>query len=125
MENQVQKQKVDFSYYLGKWVNTYDKARIIRGFTLSESDGKLKITVDGSAKGYYPGDWGTSPVQHFAYAPDMNDIVAFQSEFDLKDFHALLSINENKGLLVIAGSFTFKNSDLGSDFFVREFFYKV
>lgn len=125
MENQLEKAKVDFSYYTGKWVNSYDKARAIREFTLTEKDGKLQIHIEGSDTGFYPGDWGTAHTRHHAYAPDMNDIVALQARYDFDDFEAFLAINENKGLLIIAGYFTFKNDNERSDCFVREFFFKV
>lgn len=125
MENQVQKEKIDFSYYLGKWINSYDKARVIGEFKLYEENGKLMINVNGSQTGFHPGEWGSQPVRHHSYGPDTNDIVAFQTRFERDDMEAFLAINENKGLLIIAGFFTFKDNDERSSCFVREFFFKV
>ena len=125
MENQIEKSKIDFSYYLGRWVNSYDKARGISEFTLFENNGELQVSINGSKTGFYPGSWGTELVRYHAYAPDMYEIVAFQARFDMEDVEAFLALNENRGLIVIACYFTFKNEDERSDCFVREFFYKV
>jgi hypothetical protein len=124
MELKEQKNKTDLSYYLGTWHNSYEKARLIKEFTFFEKEGQLRISIKNSEASFYKNDWEEGLVKHHAYAPDMNDVVAFQTRIDMKDMEAFLAINENKGLLIIAGYFTFKNNDEKSDFFVREFFYK-
>ncbi len=120
-----QKSIADLSYYTGTWINSYDKARVIASLTITEKDEKIEITLKNSETGFYSGEWGSSELKPHAYAPDINDIVAFQARFDLDDMDAFLAINENKGLLIIAGYFSFKPSDNRSDCFVREFFYKI
>ena len=125
MENQIQKVKTDFSYYLGSWTNSYEKARVIGAFRLYEENGQLMIHITGSETGFYPGNWGSQVVKSHSYAPDTNDVVAFQTRFEMGDMEAFLAMNENKGLLIIAGYFTFKDEDERSSCFVREFFFKV
>ncbi|PHS03603.1 MAG: hypothetical protein COA88_15550 [Kordia sp.] len=125
MKTAEQKNKVDLSYYLGTWVNSYEKARVIESFTFSENNGKIQMTVKNSKVGFYSGNWGSGELKPHSYAPDTNDVVAFQARFELEDMDAFLAINENKGLLIIAAYFTFKQSDDRSDCFVREFFYKI
>jgi hypothetical protein len=125
MEMELKKIKPAVSNYLGKWVNTYDKARIISEFTFFENNGELLMTITGSKTGNYPGNWKTVPVKFHAYTPDTNDVVAFQAHLDYDELEIFLAINENKGLLVMAGYFTFKKNDGRSDFFVREFFHKI
>ena len=124
MENQIQKTKIDFSYYLGSWINSYDKARVIGAFRLYEENEQLMISINGSETGFYSGDWGSQPVKHYSYSPTTNDIVAFQARFEMEGMEAVLAMNENKGLLIIAGYFTFKDEDKRSSCFVREFFFK-
>ena len=125
MKTSSQNSIIDLSYYTGTWVNSYEKARVIGGLTITEHNGKIMIAPKSSATGFYHGEWGSSELKPHAYAPDMNDIVAFRAQFHLEDMEAFLAINENKGLLIIAGYFSFKTSDERSDCFVREFFYKT
>jgi len=125
MKKAKQQTITDLSYYAGKWVNSYDKARVIASLTITEKDGKVEIAPENSKTGFYSGEWGSSELKPHAYAPDINDIVAFQTLFNLKDMNAFLAVNENKGLLIIAGYFSFKETDDRSDCFVREFFYKI
>ena len=125
MEMELQKIKPALLNYLGRWINSSDKARIIGEFTFFESNGDLLMTVTGSKTGYCPGDWKTVPVKFHSYAPETNDVVAFQAHLELEEIDAFLAMNFNKGLLIIAGYFTYKKNDGRSDFFVREFFYKI
>ena len=111
--------------YLGRWVNSYDKARAIGEITFFISNGELFIALTGSKAGPCPGEWEAVPVQIYSYAPDTNDVVAFRAQVELGNMHAFLAMNDNKGLLIIAGYFSYKNNEGKSDFFVREFFSKV
>jgi hypothetical protein len=119
------KRKVDFLYYTGTLRNSYEKARLIGEFNLFESEGVLKIAIKNSKESFYDGPWDVADVIPHSYAPEISDIVAFQAHIDMEDINAFLALNENKGLLIIAGYITFKNDDGKSNCFVREFFYKV
>ena len=125
MELPERKMQADVLKYLGRWINSYNKARIIGDLILFEKDGELFINVTGAETGYCPGDWKTAPVRFHSYAPDTSDVVAFQAQFTLDEMDAFLAMNENKGLLIIAGYFTYKKNNGKSDFFVREFFHKM
>jgi hypothetical protein len=125
MEQTDGKIKPDVLKYLGRWKNSYEKARVIGEIMLFEENGKLFIHITGSESGYCPGNWETAPVSIHSYAPDTNDVVAFLAQYALEEMDAVLAMNENKGLLIIAGYFTYKKNDGRSDFFVREFFYKI
>ncbi|KAA1246570.1 hypothetical protein [Aquimarina sp. RZ0] len=124
MELKEQKHTATLSYYLGTWANSNEKARLIDSFTFFETDGELRMTIKNSETGFYKNDWGTGLVKPHSYGPDTHDIVAFQAHFSREDIDAFLAINENKGLLIIAGYITFKNDEDRSDCFVREFFRK-
>ncbi|WP_103068969.1 hypothetical protein [Aquimarina sediminis] len=125
MELKEQKQKVDLSYYLGTWRNSYEKARLIGEFTFFEKDGVMQIRIKNSKDSFYKSNWDIAPVRPHSYAPEINDVVAFQAHLKMEEMEAFLAINENKGLLIIAGYLTFDTNDERSDCFVREFFYKV
>jgi len=125
MNTAEQENITDLSYYVGRWVNSYDKARVISSFTIIEKGGKIMITPENSKMGFYNEEWDSSELKPHAYGPDMDDIVAFQAHFNMKDMNVFLAVNENKGLLVIAAYFSFKETDNRSDCFVREFFYKI
>jgi len=124
MEIEMKEIKPPVLNYLGRWVNSYDKARAIGEFTFFVDNGELFMTVTGSKTGNCPGEWGAAPVQVYSYSPDMANVVAFRAQFELEDMQAFLAMNDNKGLLIIAGYFTYKKNKRGSDFFVREFFSK-
>lgn len=113
------------SYYLGTWRNSYEKARLIGEFTIFEANDGLRISVKNSRESFYTGPWQEVPIRPHAYAPEMNDIVAFQAHFEMDEMNAFFAMNENKGLLIIAGYLTFSPEDPRADCFVREFFYKV
>lgn len=120
-----EQQVTDLSFYTGTWINTYDKARMIGSVKITEEDGKIIIEPTSSQVGHYRGTWGKSEIKPYAYTPDKQDIVGFMARFDHDEIEAFLAINENKGLLIIAGFFSLKNQEDKSDFLVREFFYKV
>ncbi|MGY0216497.1 hypothetical protein ACWJJH_03800 [Endozoicomonadaceae bacterium StTr2] len=117
-------QGIDASYYLGNWNNTYNKARAIGSVRFHQQPDGLYISLTGSDTGFQPGDWGSAPVKLHSYSPDSNDLVACQARLDMENTEAVLAMNENKGLLIIAGYFSFKDNSQSS-FFVREFFYKT
>ncbi len=124
MSTEEQQSIMDLSFYTGTWINTYEKARVIGSVTITEEDGKIMMAPKSSEVGYYKGEWGKSELKPHAYAPDKQDIVGFRAHFDLEGIEAFLAINENKGLLIIAGYFGLRDGEDQSDFFVREFFYK-
>ena len=111
--------------YMGTWRNSYEKARLIEEFTFFEEDGTMKISIKNSKESFYQNPWNIGTVKPHGYTPDSNDIVAFKGHIKMDDMEAFFAINENKGLLIIAGYLTFKDEDPRSDCFVREFFYKV
>ncbi len=115
----------ELSYYLGTWRNSYDKARLIKEFTLFEKEGGIRMSLKNSTESFYQKPWPEGEVTAHAYTPESNDIVAFKAHFKLEDMEAFFAINENKGLLIIAGYLSFEEADPRGDCFVREFFYKV
>ena len=115
----------ELSYYLGTWRNSYEKARLIGEFTFFEKEGGLRMSLKNSTESFYQKPWPEGVVTAHSYTPESNDIVAFKAHFELEDLEAFLAINENKGLLIIAGYISFKGDDSRGDCFVREFFYKV
>ena len=125
MKIENEKEQTQISYYLGTWRNSYDKARLIGEMNIIQGKDGLQIAIKNSQDSFYTGPWEIATLKPHSYAPEINDIVAFQTRIDLDDIEAVLAINENKGLLIIAGYITFKNDNSKTDCFVREFFYKV
>ena len=124
MNKEVSSNTVNLSPCLGRWVNPYKESKGITEFSLVEDNGKLFIDIEGAESGRCSGVWERVAVRHYAYAPDLNDVVAFKAHLNRDDMDILLAINENKGLLVVAAYFTLKDGDERSDFFIREFFHK-
>jgi len=122
-ENQITETRIDFSHLLGTWINTYDASKNIGSFKLTAEDNQLIISVNGVDNGVSPGEWGTVICKTLAYSPEKDKAVAFIANYDLNFMNASLSVNTNKGILIIAGSCTFKDGSGRSDYFFREFYF--
>ena len=122
--NQPTKTRVDYSKFLGVWINTYTETKGITQFRFYEQEGQLMVEAQGAEGGVCPGDWGSVPAYAYAYKPHMTEAYAFRVDFKMESGNALLAMNENKGLIVIAGYWSYNQDSDQSDHLIREFYYK-
>ena len=109
---------MDFKKYLGRWVNTFKQDHIIDHFLLSEENGQLMIETFATDS---TGHWGKVDATPMGMLKTPEKFAAFEASYDLPDGKVILSVNDSKGLLIIAG---FHHRNEGAGFFSREFFYK-
>ncbi len=114
---------IDFSNLLGSWVNTYTVTKNIISFELIEKENQIVLQAIGAEDGISPGAWGEVVCTPLAYNPEKDVAVALLANDNLGFMNASLSINKNKGILIIAGSCTFTDNSKRSDFYFREFFF--
>ena len=69
-----------------------------------------------------PSDWGERTVT--TYRDHIGEL-AFHAVFDLGPLEAVLASNTNKGLIVVAGFYRFKDGRPATNFLCREFFYRL
>lgn len=116
--------KTDYSYFVGTWKNSNGSALGIDVFSIKEGDLGPLFTASGTESGYFPGNWGTAPVEFLVSHPDSNTASAFQVNFEVGGREIFLAGNINKGLIIIA---TYAVAQSGSELpnlFTREFYYK-
>lgn len=113
---------MDYSKFLGTWMNTYRSGHVIDQFKLIEENGTLMIQVQVSGT---TNSWGRVPAKIYVAANMPDKIAGFEVLYDLEASRHLLSINENKGLLVAAGFHNDKKNTDRQPYFSREFFYKT
>ena len=107
---------VDFSRFLGTWVNSNADTQWFKKFTLSGKDGRYAIRVQCAQE---PHDWGEAEVR--TYWDNIGEL-AFCAHYDLGHMDSLLAANANKGLFVIAAFHHFKNDPDRENFLCREFY---
>lgn len=116
--------KTDYSYFIGAWKNSHQTSKGIAGFEIRESAQGPEVSVSGIETGYFPGDWGTQPVNFLVSGPDQTTASAFSATFEIGGRNLFLAANINKGLIIIA---IYAEAKAGSDIpslFTREFYYK-
>jgi len=109
---------------LGRWKNSKGETKGIAAFSLEEVQGKLMITIEGAADGHLPSKIG--PVEAIAHGADLTSTAcsAFQARTESNGKSYFFAGNINKGLIIIA-TYVEVPLELGSNFFIREFFYKL
>ena len=112
---------MDYSNFLGTWMNTLRKGHTIDYFRLFEDEGALMIEVQKSGS---VSSWGKAPMQLFWTEKEPQKITAFEAKYDLGETEHNLSIYENKGLMVVATFHRIKDNSDRKPFFTREFFIK-
>ncbi len=113
---------MDYSKYLGLWVNTYQQGHTISQFRLYEKDGQLMIETETTFK---PNNWGSTRAFPFGYASAPDKFAAFEAHYALETTDSRLQVYENKGLLIVAGFHHTKPVSGKQAFFTREFFLKA
>ncbi len=108
---------IDFTPFLGTWINSNDKTKWIKKFTLTKHDEQIIMHAYGTES---PEDWGKTEVTPFV---DNIGEKAFSVRYDLDSVESFLAANMNKGLWVIAAFHKFKDGSQ-SNFLCREFYYR-
>jgi len=108
----------------GNWKNSKATTKTIAKFSLLEKDGNLQITIAGAAGGYLPNEIGPLSVIAHAADPDSTESIAFQAEATVDGTSYFFAGNVNKGLVIIA-TYIKTAAGKGSNFFIREFFYRL
>jgi hypothetical protein len=109
--------QADITSLLGTWVNSNRGTEWIERFELTERDGSYRIRAQAA---HPPHDWGE--VTLWTCQDNIGEL-AFHAVFDLEDVEAVLAANTNKGLVVIAAFFRFKNGER-LNYLCREFYYR-
>lgn len=109
---------------LGRWKNSKIDTKGIAEFTLESRDNKLSLLLIGEEGSFLPNsiDW----IEATGHASDNSslDCIAFKAETTIDGKDYFFAGNVNKGLIIIA-TYVEESEVLKSNFFLREFFYKL
>lgn len=108
----------------GFWKNTRVETNGLTGFNIVEKEGDKFIHLKGIKDGVFPEDWGLAKLIFFMKGMDSDKVVGWWADYDLPELNAQLSININRGLIIIAAMVEFKDGKGKSNIFIREFFAK-
>ncbi|MBL4707413.1 MAG: hypothetical protein JKY48_03120 [Flavobacteriales bacterium] len=122
-KNEMLTTSIDPSNLLGTWINTYGVSKNISSFELVEKHNQIILSATGADNGVLPGAWGETVCIPLAKDPEKDVAVALLANYKLDFMNASLSINMNKGILIIAGSCTFIDGSGRSDYYFREFYF--
>ena len=112
---------MDYSKYLGTWVNTFPQGHTIAQFRLFEQNGALMMETETTG---HPKHWGSTSALPFSFEKDPGKFAAFEARFELDHTEAHLCVNESKGLLIVSAFHHTRPESGKKPFFTREFFYK-
>lgn len=108
----------------GKWKNTRSETTGIAGFEILTKDHIDFLRIKGVKQGPLLDDWGLTAIKGFAKNKNSKSAIGWWANYDLPEFTANLSLNYNKGLIIIAAMLKYKNQPESSGIFIREFFAK-
>ncbi len=106
----------------GRWKNSKANTKGIAEFALEEVDSELLISINGAEEGFLPNNIGPIVSTPHSANESSDDCIAFQADTTIDGVNYFFAGNINKGLVIIATYI--KSSEISSNFFVREFFYK-
>lgn len=113
---------VDLAELTGLWKNTNRATRVIRELTLTKNGDVYELRAFGAGA---PRDWGKVSVIPHAGGVDAHDPAGFLAVYDFDFMQMFLAANMNKGLLIIASYNMFRDGSGRSNYFSREFFYRI
>ena len=121
-EGRVSGGAVDLGHYAGHWTNTNPETSAITHFDFKQRGERFYLRASGAG---YPGDWGEVEVTPHAYDVSSQRGLAFLAQYSFDFAEITLAGNENKGLIIIASYHRFKDASPRSNYFKREFFYRL
>ncbi|MDF1698292.1 MAG: hypothetical protein P1U56_20755 [Saprospiraceae bacterium] len=108
---------------LGTWNNTWKKTTEIRQFKLIQDASTLWMEIEDPTS--EDNRIKRSKVKIYTSSPNSNKVVAYEVTFELEEMIAKMSINYNKGILIIACFHLYKEGNHATDYFTRQFYSKV
>jgi hypothetical protein len=109
---------------LGTWVNTNAATRGILRVALTASGHETKLRVFANCTPD-PCDWGEVKVGVFASDVNSNEAMAWNAFYDFGFMETHLQSHIRQGVLIIAKFDRFKDDSGRSNYFSKEFFYRV
>ena len=116
--------RLDLSVLLGDWRNTNAGGRLARIVVDVNDTGGVDVQVFGrDADGDV--DWGTVLASVYSFTFEEYAAGAFNAKFDFDGACVRLQANTKAGVLVVVELVEFRDNSGRSNFFDREFFYRV
>ena len=116
--------EIDPSIYAGTWLTTNSETRGIVRMIVEPRDGRLMVRTFGACLPEAC-DWGETTATVFADGPASARALAFSAVYDFGFMQTHLQAKVKKGVLVVAGFNRFNDDSGRSNYFSREFFYRV
>ena len=126
VEVEVEKQAaaIDASPFLGKWITTNRATRGIVGIDVTDRDGEPGVQAFGACLPS-PCDWRVTGASLFSEGPASRKGLAISARYDFGFMQTHLQAKVKKGVLVVAVFNRFNDGSPRSNYFSREFFYRI
>lgn len=111
---------LDLRDLAGDWRNTNAEGGIARIVCEPAGEGRMTVRCDSEVR-----DWGAVEVPVFAFTFDGKTAGAFSAHFDFGFEEVRLQANVKSGVLVVASFNRFADESGRSNYFDREFFYRL
>jgi hypothetical protein len=115
---------IDTSPFVGNWITTNVATRGIVKLEITAVEDGLSVHAFGACHPE-PCDWGSAKASVFADGIDSTAGLAFCASYDFGFMESDLQAKIKKGVLVVAGFNRFKDDSGRSNYFSREFFYRL
>ena len=115
---------LDLTLLLGDWRNTNAEAGIDRIVIAPAGGGRIAVRCSCDSDGGVR-DWGSVEAPVFALAFDGTEAAAFAAVYDFGFEEVRLQANVKSGVLVVATFNRFRDASGRSNYFNREFFYRI
>jgi hypothetical protein len=112
---------IEFSQWVGTWINSNPDTRGIARFVISEVDDDFFLEVQAVGPDGLIA-WGKTPIKRLAANPASRKGAGFTCSYDFGFATTRLQAMIVKGLIVLGQFHTFKDESGRADFFVREYF---
>lgn len=109
---------------LGAWFNTNSATQGITKAVLAAADGQVKLQIF-AAGGPATCDWGEINASIFAADASSPEAMAFSAFYDFGFMETQLQGHVRQGVLIIAKFDRFKDNSGRSNYFSKEFFYRM
>lgn len=109
---------------LGRWLNTNSTTQGITRAILASKDGRVALHVFAENNPELR-DWGEAAASVFAADSSSTEAMAFSAFYDFGLMETHLQGHVRQGVLIIAKFDRFKDNSGRSNYFSKEFFYRV
>lgn len=109
---------------LGTWLNTNSATQGIMRAVLAETGGRVRLQIFADGNPALP-EWGEAVASLFAADSSSTEAMAFSASYDFGFMETLLQGHVRQGVLIIAKFDRFKDNCGRSNYFSKEFFYRV